>query len=74
MDKTNSTKVKEWKEKLKLLEEEELPKAKERVGNAAETGDWEENAEFEDAERQVEVIQGRISDIKQLIRNLEKGS
>jgi transcription elongation GreA/GreB family factor len=61
-----------WKEVLKQLQEEELPKAKTRVGIAGFGGDWHENAEFEDAERQLEVIEVRIADIKRLIKTLEK--
>lgn len=61
-----------WKQVLKQLQEEELPKAKQRVGLAGVGGDWHENAEFEDAERQLEVIEVRIADIKRLIKNLEK--
>ncbi len=64
--------VSDWKKKLKVLEEEELPKAMSRVGESASTGDWNENAEFEDAERQLEVIRTRVSDIRKLIQTLEK--
>jgi transcription elongation GreA/GreB family factor len=60
-----------WKDVLKQLQEEELPKAKQRVGMAGIGGDWHENAEFEDAERQLEVIEVRIADIKRIIRVLE---
>lgn len=62
----------EWRKKLKELEQNELPKAMTRVGESASTGDWQENAEFEDAERQLEVIRTRINDIKQVIKSLEK--
>lgn len=61
-----------WKEVLKQLQEIELPKAKTRVGESVIGGDWHENAEFEDAERQLEVIEVRIADIKRLIKSLEK--
>lgn len=61
-----------WKEVLKQLQDIELPKAKTRVGLAGVGGDWHENAEFEDAERQLEVIEVRIADIKRLIKILEK--
>lgn len=64
--------ISDWKKKLKLLEEEDLPKAMARVGESASTGDWNENAEFEDAERQLEVIRQRINDIRSLIKSLEK--
>jgi transcription elongation GreA/GreB family factor len=60
-----------WKEVLKQLQEQELPKAKTRVGLAGVGGDWHENAEFEDAERQLEVIEVRIADIKRLIKILQ---
>lgn len=61
-----------WKNKLKQLEEVVLPKAMQRIGESG-IGDWHENAEFEDAERQVEVVQTRIAEIKQIIKSLEKG-
>ncbi|EKD91561.1 MAG: hypothetical protein ACD_30C00001G0002 [uncultured bacterium] len=63
--------ISDWKKKLKMLEEEDLPKAMARVGESASTGDWNENAEFEDAERQLEVIRQRINDIRSLIKSLE---
>ncbi len=64
--------VKIWKAKLKQLELQELPRAMARIGQSADTGDWSENAEFEDAERQVEFLRSRIGDIKKLINDLEK--
>ena len=71
MNPTNKQKIKEWVEKLKVLEEVDLPKAKLRVGEAAQTGDWQENAEYEDAERQLEVLQSRMDDIKGVIKKLK---
>lgn len=61
-----------WKAKLKDLEDIQLPKAMERVGLAGVGGDWHENAEYEDAERQLELIRTRIRDIKGLIFKLKK--
>lgn len=73
MKTVDKQKVKLWNQKLKELEEVELPKAMTRIGESASTGDWNENAEFEDAERQVEVLRTRIGDIRRLINQLEKG-
>lgn len=68
----NKAKINLWLEKLKQLEEVDLPKAKIRIGQSADTGDWHENAEFEDAIEQERVIQTRIDDIKRIIRPLSK--
>lgn len=65
-------KIKLWEEKLQQLEKFDLPKAQERLSAAAATGDWQENAEYEDAEEQVEVIRVKIEEIKGLIKNLKK--
>jgi transcription elongation GreA/GreB family factor len=61
-----------WKQVLKQLVEEEVPKAKERVGKSVEDGDWQENAEFEDASRQLEFVEARVDEVKKLIKTLEK--
>lgn len=61
-----------WKQVLEQLLEEELPRAKERVGKSVEDGDWQENAEFEDASRQLEFVEARVEEVKRLIRTLEK--
>ncbi len=64
--------VEHWKEVLKQLLEEELPRVKERVGKSVEDGDWQENAEFEDASRQLEFVEARVEEVKKLIKTLEK--
>ena len=61
-----------WKQVLTQLMEEELPRAKERVGKSVEDGDWQENAEFEDASRQLEFVEARVEEVKKLIKTLEK--
>lgn len=73
MDK-NQQKIKilEWKERLKKLEEFDLPQALKRVGEAAPIGDWHDNIEFEDAENQVELINIKIDEVRRIIRRLEK--
>ncbi len=70
--KSNQAKIKFWQTKLKKLEAVELPRALVRAGTAGVGGDWHENAEFEDAERQVEVIRSRMDDIKKLINKLRQ--
>lgn len=57
---------------LKQLQDEELPKIRERISIAAAEGDLTENAEFEDAQRQLEVVEVRIAEVKKLIKSLEK--
>ena len=64
--------VDHWKQVLTQLVEEELPRAKERVGKSVEDGDWQENAEFEDASRQLEFVEARVEEVKRLIKTLEK--
>lgn len=71
MDKTASPKISYWKGKLKELEEVGLPKALKRLGESAESGDWHENAEYEDALREVELARSRIDEIKLMIKKLE---
>lgn len=71
-DSNHKLSLSEWRKKLNELEKTDLPKAMSRVGESASTGDWHENAEFEDAERQLEIIRTRINDIRQLIKSLEK--
>ena len=58
---------------LKQLQEEDLPREQKRLGDAAASGDWQENAEYEDAQRQIELIEVRIEEVKKLIKTLEKG-
>lgn len=65
-------KLEEWRIRLKDLEETQLPNALQRLKDAAEGGDWEDNAEYEDSERQVELLQVRIAEIKQIVKKLEK--
>lgn len=68
----NNTKIEDWKRKLRTLEDVDLPRAMGRIGEAASDGDWHENAEYEDAEVQVGVIQAKIDEIKVIIKKLEK--
>lgn len=73
MDKTQKlAKIQLWSEKLQQLEKVDLPKASERLSAAAAEGDWQENAEYEDAEEQVEVIRVKMEEIKVLIKDLKK--
>lgn len=58
-----------WQQKLNQLEQKELPKAIQRIGNARRAG-WWQNAEFEDAGRQIAIIKLRIYEIKQLLKKL----
>ncbi len=74
MNTVNKTSLADWKSKLKTLEEVELPKAMNRIGDAAADGDWHENAEYEDAETQVGVIQAKIEEVKDIIKKLGKGT
>jgi hypothetical protein len=64
-------KLKFWQNKLKELEDVDLPEAIRRI-NRVRVNDWYQNAEFEDSERQILIIKSRIIEIKLLIRKLEK--
>ena len=43
-----------------------------QIAEARDKGDLSENAEYEDAERQLEFVEARIIQIKGLIKTLEK--
>lgn len=68
----NKIKIAEWKKKLDILKEVDLPKALKRLEEAAPTGDWEENLEYEDAERVLELLKIEMVNIEQIIKKLEK--
>jgi transcription elongation GreA/GreB family factor len=65
-------KIKYWEKRLKQLEQKDLPAAIQRIINARRGG-WWQNAEFEEAGRQIEIIKLRIEEIKQLLRKLTSG-
>lgn len=65
------TKIRYWENILKRLEEKELPEAMQRVGESG-IGDWHENAEYEDAERQIQVLLARMAEVKKIIQQLKK--
>lgn len=71
MKNSDKNKIKLWRERLKELEEIELAKVLKKLGESITQGDWHENIEFEEAQRQVELIQARIDEIKSLIKQLE---
>lgn len=71
-DQMQTSNLAHWQQVLKQLQEEDLPREQKRLGEAAATGDWHENAEYEDAERQIELIEVRIEEVKKLIKTLEK--
>lgn len=73
MDSQKNLKIADWKKKLATLKEVDLPSALKRLEEAAPTGDWEENVEYEDAERQGELIKVEIANIEQIIKKLSKG-
>lgn len=58
---------------LKQLQEVDLPREQKRLTDATAEGDLQENAEYEDAQNQVQVIEARIDEVKQLIKKLEAG-
>lgn len=68
----NNIKIVEWKKKLAALQEVDLPQALKRLEEAASTGDWEENLEYEDAERVLELLKVEMANIEQIIKKLEK--
>lgn len=67
MDKGKKDKLTIWQDELKRLEELKLPNAQKRVGQSAATGDWHENADYEDAVAEVQLLQVRIKEIKELL-------
>lgn len=71
---SNKEKIKFWQDKLHEIEQVQLPQAMARLGQSATDGDWHENSEFEDSERQLEIIRTRMDDIKNLINKLRHES
>lgn len=62
-------KIKNYQGTLKRLETVDLPRAMKRIGESG-VGDWHENAEYEDAVNQKQLLEARISELKELINNL----
>lgn len=69
----NENKLLKWKSLLIQLEKIDLPQALKKLGEAAPEGDWHENIEFEDAERQVYVIRAKINEVKKIINKITNG-
>jgi transcription elongation factor GreA len=53
------------------LKNEEWPAILKRVSEARESGNLEDDPEFEEANRAKEIIEGRILEIEQIIENVE---
>lgn len=66
-------KITELKEKLKKLEEKDLPEALKKFGESyGEGSEWEVDPSFGIKDDQVAVISAMIDDLKNEIRQLEK--
>ena len=67
--------TKEWYDKLikekEELQKEKLPKVLERLKAAIEQWDISENAEYEAAMQEKDLIESRINEIEQLLKNVE---
>ena len=64
-------------EKLRLLIEEEMPRAETRLGAAREMGDLSENAEFDAAREEIRMLESKIGEIDDVLANthvVEPGS
>ncbi len=69
--KQKQEKIKLWKKQATELEAE-LKIAMAKKGEAAQEGDLRENAKYQDAAEQAEVISARLNNIQRMIKDLEK--
>lgn len=70
---TKRKKLKELKEKLKKLEEKDLPSALKKFGESyGEGSEWEVDPSFGIKDDQIAVISAMIDGLKKEIRQLEK--
>src|SRR3989338_9559860 len=58
-------------EKLRLLKEEKLPSAEERLGKAREMGDLSENAEFDAAREEIWQLDRQIAELESQLSRIE---
>lgn len=58
---------KEISDELKVLKDEKLPKAIERVARARDFGDLTENAEYHSAREDLSFIEGRVEELETLL-------
>lgn len=73
MDKLKKQKLQMWKKQAVELEKE-LELAMIKKGEAAQEGDLRENAKYQDAAEQIDVISVRLGSIQKMIKDLEKES
>lgn len=71
MDQLKQEKIKLWKKQAKDLEAE-LKIAMAKKGEAAQEGDLRENAKYQDAVEQSEILSARLNNIQKMIKDLEK--
>ena len=70
MEKSKQEKLKLWKKQATELEKE-LGEAMIKKGEAAQEGDLRENAKYQDARDQAEVLSVRLGNIQKMIKDLE---
>ena len=58
-------------EKFRLLKEEKLPSAEERLGKAREMGDLSENAEFDAAREEIWQLDRQIAELESQLSRIE---
>jgi transcription elongation factor GreA len=61
--------IQELKEELDKLEQKKRPKSVERVSTARNMGDLTENSEYAAAREELSFIDGRIAELKNIIKN-----
>ena len=59
----------ELKKELALLVDDKRPKLVERLANARAMGDLSENADYQSAKEELEMLDGRIDELEDVIKN-----
>lgn len=59
----------ELTEKVRLLQDEEMPRVEKRLGVAREMGDLSENAEYDAAREEIGLLESRIGEIQDTLAN-----
>lgn len=68
-----SQRIKTLKKKLEDLEKNELVEAQEKLSEAYKDGtSWEENPTFSTAKEELDLVQARIAELSETIRQLEE--
>lgn len=59
------------KEELRVLKEEKIPEIAKRIQSAREFGDISENSEYDAAKHEQAVVEGKIKELEDIIKNAQ---